>query len=170
MGLLAISAALILTAAFARPVAWRLLNTTIRRDFPEVERISTAELAAWLDDKTRPQPLLLDVRTGAEYRVSHLPGAQWIAPDAPASAIREAKERSIVTYCSVGYRSAILAERLRAAGFGQVLNLEGSIFKWANEDRPLVRDGSERVEQVHPYNQVWGLLLRKRHRAGVAAL
>lgn len=39
----------------------------------------------------------------------------------------------IVVYCSVSYRSSILARRLQDMGFTNVYNLEGSIFKWANE-------------------------------------
>ena len=37
-------------------------------------------------------------------------------------------------------------------------NLKGSIFKWANEGRPLVQDGKP-THQVHPYNKYWGRLL-----------
>jgi hypothetical protein len=45
-----------------------------------------------------------------------------------------------------------------------VQNLEGSIFQWANEHRPLVRDG-QRETRVHPYNAVWGRLLAPEVRA-----
>src|SRR6188472_1991289 len=79
-------------------LGWSLINAKIRHDFPEVKRISTAELAAWLADHNRPAPLLLDVRTQAEYEVSHLRDAAWIAPDAPASAVQAPQDRPIVTY------------------------------------------------------------------------
>jgi len=69
-----------------------------------------------------------------------------------------------VTYCSVGYRSAKMAQRLRNAGYTNVQNLEGSIFEWANEHRPLVRDG-EPTKQVHPYSALRGHLLRDEVRA-----
>ena len=39
-----------------------------------------------------------------------------------------------------------------------VFNLEGSLFKWANEGRPVYR-GSERVQEVHPFDEDWGELL-----------
>lgn len=120
----------------------------MRCDFPEVKRIGTEELAAWLADR-RPAPLLLDVRTRAEFEVSHLQNAERVDPDAPATARRQPKERAIVTYCSVGYRSGAFAERLRAAGFTTVSNLEGSIFRWANEGRTVFR-GEKAVAQVHP--------------------
>ena len=150
--------------AHGEGIGWRLVNAKIRSEFPAVKRISTAELAEWLNDSTREQPLLLDVRTRPEFEVSHLRGACHVAPDAAASAIRPPKDRPIVTYCSVGYRSGRFAERLAAAGFSNVVNLEGSIFRWANEGRELVRDG-RKVDKVHPYNRAWGLLLKRSRRA-----
>ena len=71
-----------------------------------------------------------------------------------------------MVYCSVGYRSARIADRLQQAGCDRVYNLEGSIFKWANEKRPLYQ--SDRPTTiVHPYNPLWGQLLNKRSRASV---
>ncbi len=154
-------------AASAHGIGWTLVNAKVRHDFPDVKRITTAELAAWLNNKARPAPLLLDVRTRAEYDVSHLSNAQHVDPDAPASAVAQPKDRAIVTYCSVGYRSGAFAHKLRAAGYTNVVNLEGSIFRWANEGRPLYH-GGQKVEQVHPFNGTWGLLLQRKYRASVA--
>ena len=75
-----------------------------------------------------------------------------------------ARDAPIVTYCSVGYRSSAVAERLEEQGYTRVWNLEGSIFEWANQGLPVVRDGEE-VSQVHPYNRRWGRLLDKQLRA-----
>jgi hypothetical protein len=85
----------------------------------------------------------------------------------PASIVQQPLDLPIVTYCSVGYRSGAFAERLRSAGFTNVVNLEGSIFRWANEGRPLFRSARP-VTEVHPYNRTWGLLLKEDRRAGVA--
>ena len=71
-----------------------------------------------------------------------------------------------MVYCSVGYRSSILAEKLQDLGFTRVYNLEGSIFKWANEGRPLAQDQTP-VQKVHPYNTDWGKLLEKKYHADV---
>lgn len=137
------------------------VQAEVRARFPDVARISTDELAAWLADGTRPAPLLLDARTREEFDVSHLPGAAFLPHDAgdlPAS-----DGRAVVVYCSVGYRSAMLVRRLAEAGYADVRNLEGSIFKWANEGRALARDGAGEGEvsasAVHPYNAEWGRLL-----------
>jgi rhodanese-related sulfurtransferase len=164
------SAVLVLCAiaAVAQTIGWRLIDAKIRRDFPHVRRITTAELARCLNDRSRPAPLLLDVRTRAEYDVSHLAGAQQISPDAGVDALHVARDRPVVTYCSVGYRSGRFADRLVAAGFTDVADLEGSIFRWANEGRPLF-DARGTALKVHPYNRAWGLLLDRKYRADVAA-
>lgn len=132
----------------------------ITKDFSDVSRISTNDLADWLKDSSRKPPQLLDAREPAEYAVSHLPGAIQVAPDAQAAQLKGRVDFSkpLVVYCSVGYRSSILARRLTAAGAKQVVNLEGSIFKWANEARPLVH-GDAATHKVHPYNRKYGQLL-----------
>ncbi len=149
-----------------RAVDWFLLKRSLRVKFSDVDWITTAQLTAWLHAPDRPPPVLLDVRTPAEWDVSHLPGARRVDPDASAqiAASGLSKSTPIVTYCSVGYRSAQMAERLRRAGYEHVQDLEGSIFQWANEGRPLVREGRP-VTQVHPYNATWGRLLRDPVRA-----
>jgi rhodanese-related sulfurtransferase len=151
-----------------RSVDWFLLKKSLRHKFAKVEWISTSELADWLANQRRPAPVLLDVRTPEEWSVSHLPGARRVDPKAPAEGVAAGlpKETPIVTYCAVGYRSGEMADRLRAAGFSNVRNLEGSIFQWANEHRPLVR-GDERVSTVHPYSTFWGRLLNDDVRAPV---
>jgi rhodanese-related sulfurtransferase len=151
-----------------RSVDWFLLKKSLRHKFTKIEWISTSELADWLANKSRPAPALLDVRTPEEWNVSHLPGARRVDPNAAAESVAAglSKEMPIVTYCAVGYRSGEMADRLRAAGFSNVRNLEGSIFQWANEHRPLVRE-DERVGTVHPYNTFWGRLLNDDVRAPV---
>lgn len=165
--LLIVLASCLTVVVGARWLGWQALNAEIRRRFPAVTRIGTAELAAWLADPGRTPPRLLDVREPAEYEVSHLAEAQQVEPGSDPSALTLPKDTPIVTYCSVGYRSAEYAQKLRRAGFTNVRNLEGSIFEWANENRPLVEGDGQRTEQVHPYNRTWGLLLRPSHRAPV---
>jgi predicted sulfurtransferase len=74
---------------------------------------------------------------------------------------KESKERSIVVYCSVGYRSSELADKLQEKGFKEVYNLEGSIFKWANEGREIYQD-DQLVNTVHPFNGRWKQFLDKK--------
>ena len=70
----------------------------------------------------------------------------------------------VVCYCSLGYRSAVLVRKIneivQSDGIGNVetYNLEGSIFKWANEDRPLVNSENLSSVHVHPFSTLWGFL------------
>ena len=140
---------------------WDLLKWWIRFQFPSVSHISTATLATWLESGEGEKVVIIDARTPEEYEVSHLPQAQLISSDSPT--INELREISastpIVTYCSVGYRSALVAQRWQKQGFENVHNLEGSLFAWFNEARPVYRSG-ERVRQIHPYNCFWSLWLQ----------
>lgn len=148
------------------PLTWQVVDALIRHRYPKVAPLSTDRLAAWMADETRVPPLLLDARTPEEYAVSHVPGAVHVdpkvAPETLAAGVAALRgsdgTRPAVVYCSVGVRSARVADRLQRAGIRAVWNLEGSIFRWASEGRPLVRDGL-RVRDVHPYNAVWGRLL-----------
>ena len=82
-------------------------------------------------------------------------------------------ELDVVCYCSVGYRSSVVAERilqLREDGLVppgiQPYNLRGSIFQWGSEGRDLIRSepsngGSSsetKVTTVHPFSRLWGSL------------
>lgn len=159
-------ALLLASATHGHAFGWALVNAKIRSEFPDVRRITTAELAAWINDPSRPAPRLVDVRTRAEFDVSHLRDAKHVEADAAAAAVGGRKDQPIVAYCSVGYRSGAFAKRLGEAGYTNVANLEGSIFRWANEGRPIV-SGSGAADKVHPYNRTWGLLLKRHHRAAV---
>jgi rhodanese-related sulfurtransferase len=155
-----------LTVFFRRSLNWFLLKRLLRARFGRDNWITTKELADWLANRSRPQPKLFDVRTMAEWQVSRLPGAQQVNPAADVKTVANglAKDALIVTYCSVGYRSGVMARRLREMGYTNVQNLEGSIFEWANQGRPLIRDGA-RVKRVHPYSLFWERLLKREMRA-----
>ncbi|MEL6929058.1 MAG: rhodanese-like domain-containing protein [Cyanobacteria bacterium J06600_6] len=141
-----------------RTVSWWLIKRLISLQFPEIEQLSTADLATWLADTERLQPLLLDARTLEEYQVSHLDDAKLIPEE--ANNLIETIDRTtpIVVYCSVGYRSSAIARRLKSWGYENVFNLSGSIFQWANENRPVYRQG-QTVTEVHPYSKFWQYLL-----------
>ena len=149
--------------ADTRTPAWERTLRLVREAFPDVPRMTTWQLAAMRVDDAAPDIVLLDARTAAEFNVSHLPGAVLASDTRMALDALEANdpERTVVVYCSVGYRSSRLAKDLRARGFENVSNLEGSLFQWANEGRPLFR-GDERVYQAHPFDEEWGQLLDKR--------
>jgi rhodanese-related sulfurtransferase len=144
---------------------------TIREKYPTVRQMSTEDLADRMSDTNRVPPLLLDVREEIEYRVSHLKDAQWVRKNDRGRLVASglASQRPLVVYCSVGARSSEFAWELQMTGHTNVFNLDGSIFQWANEGRPVF-SGSNVVIRVHPYNRKWGRFLRKELHAYAPAV
>ena len=146
-------------------LTWVEVISNIRNRYPDVKQIQTAELQLWLTNPDNEPVVLIDARCKEEFSVSHITGAKNIPYNSKESLkhVTDIKPNSpIVVYCSVGYRSSILAGKLQGMGFTKAYNLEGSIFKWANEGRPLVQ-GQATVHKVHPYNARWGSLLEKKY-------
>jgi rhodanese-related sulfurtransferase len=154
-------------ALFAgRPLAFEVVRRMTVRKFPDVRWVDAAELARWREDPARMQPVVLDARTQAEYDVSHLGAAVRIDPYRPLLRPLRGmpKDTAVVVYSSVGYRAARVADFLRRQGYSNVFVLDGSLFRWANERRPVFRDDRPAV-QVHPYDERWGLMLERDVRA-----
>jgi rhodanese-related sulfurtransferase len=99
------------------------------------------------------------MRTSEEF-VSHLRSAVNLqTAQQIAQAVKERKPTQTIVYCSVGFRSSRLAQSLADRGVGEVMNLEGSIFQWAHEGRPVYQ-GDRVVRHVHPYGKRWAGLLK----------
>lgn len=120
-----------------------------------VETVSAGELA------TMKNVHILDAREFNEFQVSHLPTAKYVGDkDFKLSAVREiSKSDSIVVYCTVGYRSEQIAEKLQKAGYQNVFNLFGGIFSWKNNGNPVVDNENQETQQVHCYNKMWSVFL-----------
>jgi len=101
--------------------------------------------------------LIFDTREKGEYEVSHLPGARYLGYEhfegSRLSGIP--KNAKIVLYCSVGYRSEKIGERLKKMGFTQVFNLYGSISEWVNHGFLLEKSPGRTTWEVHTYNKEW---------------
>jgi rhodanese-related sulfurtransferase len=158
-----LAAAVLLLAAAVAGVLLAPLTVAewlLARRFPDVPHTTTTALAARI--AAGESVLLLDARERAEYEVSHLPGALWIGPAGAELGVLGPLplEQPMVVYCSVGWRSAEATRLLRQAGAGRVENLSGSIFRWANEGRPLVDAAERSTTVVHPFGPGWRFLLR----------
>lgn len=114
--------------------------------------IGVTELAA-----NRSSYMVFDTRKKEEYEVSHIPGANYLGyKDFDETRLEGTpKEAKIVLYCSIGYRSEKIAERLQSLGYQNVYNLYGSIFEWANRSYPLEDRNGDVTTKVHTYNKTW---------------
>lgn len=92
---------------------------------------------------------VLDVRSPAEYRAGHIPGAQLIPiEELTADAVQQRFERSglghtetLYLTCLAGPRAQQAAERLQQAGFDNIALIEGGTQGWQQEGLPLQRCG-----------------------------
>ncbi len=166
---LALAAAVAVGLWLAYP-GWRLGLVTehIRREYPDVLQISTGDLASRLAAPHPVRPIVLDVRTDAEFAVSHIIEAHHVNTDGDLNPddLPDDHARAIVVYCSTGERAAVYGRRLQRAGYTGIMLLEGAIVRWANEGRPMT-NGRELVTRVHPGNLETARLLKGAHRAAV---
>lgn len=123
-----------------------------------VDEISVAEAA-----ESDSLVLFLDARSLEEFEVSHIKNAKWIGYDDFDLTRVEGipKETAIVIYCSVGFRSEKVGEKLESAGFSNVQNLYGSIFEWVNQGEPVYTDQGIETLRVHVFSKEWGQWLIK---------
>lgn len=103
---------------------------------------------------------LLDAREKEEFEVSHLKNAIWVGyEDFNLDRLENLdKQKPTLVYCSVGYRSEKITQKLLNEGFNQVYNLYGGIFEWANASKPVFQK-TKQVKHVHAYDKVWGVWL-----------
>ena len=85
-------------------------------------------------------PLVLDVRTGMEYRNGHIPGALY-APTLRILLRRAGlpgdKETPLVVTCEHGPRAQMARKILHWLGYRQVELLEGHMSAWRKAGLPL---------------------------------
>lgn len=102
-----------------------------------MRQIQASELHAWLEDKTRKPPVLLDVREAWEIERAALAGAVWVPMREVSGRVAELDAAAeIVVVCHHGVRSFHIARFLEQQGFGHVYNLSGGVEGWAREVDP----------------------------------
>jgi len=89
-----------------------------------------------------PSAVLLDVRTPAEFTEINVPGSLSV----PLHALDPAKVREMMTeksacylLCRSGGRAQQAAEKLRAAGLGNIFVVEGGVDAWTAAGLPVNR-------------------------------
>jgi len=110
-------------------------------------------LMAWAQDVSRDAlaarmashdaPLVVDVRTPAEYAQGHLTGALNLPVDEVAArhgALGVPRDADVVVYCKSGKRAARARDTLQSLGYTHVSLLQGSADAWRADGRPMVAE------------------------------
>jgi rhodanese-related sulfurtransferase len=101
--------------------------------------------------------IILDTREQKEFNVSHIKNAIYVGYDNfdIDTVLKKIKKGSVViAYCSVGYRSGDIAERLKKQGV-DVYNLYGGIFNWINTGKNLYSNSNDATDEIHGYDRDW---------------
>jgi rhodanese-related sulfurtransferase len=114
--------------------------------------ISPTDLAARLQ---RHAPLLVDVRTPAEFVEGHIGGAINVAHDEIAGrwpALDIPQDEEVVVYCGTGRRAGLAQQALETLGYLRTRILEGGFEAWKKAGLPVVKDsGDAKPDQAsHP--------------------
>jgi len=87
-------------------------------------------------------PLVLDVRTPAEYKRGHLENAVLV----PVQILQQNldrlagyKDQDILVYCATGNRSTVASKILIDDGFSRIINLRHGIVDWHRRNHPIVQ-------------------------------
>lgn len=105
----------------------------------------------------RDKVVFLDAREWEEYQVSHLPDAIYTGfDDFDIRRLKDIdKNTNIIVYCSIGYRSEKIGQKLKKAGYNNVKNLYGSLFEWVNCGYPVYTSEGTQTFRIHTYNKKW---------------
>ena len=107
--------------------------------------------------------IILDTREPEEYNISHLKNAICVGYNnfdlKKIEALVPNKDTEIVVYCSLGIRSETIGEKLKDAGYTNVKNLYGGIFKWKNENFKVYKNAIE-TDTIHAFSQAWSKWLK----------
>ena len=99
-----------------------------------MKNTSALELSTWLNNTTKEQPILLDVREPNEYDYCHIDGSLHMPMNTIPNKLSEISiDKEIVCICHHGVRSMQVAMFLEQNGFTQISNLTGGVHAWALE-------------------------------------
>ncbi len=97
---------------------------------PSTSAVTTLSPSDFLVAASVPGVDIVDVRTPAEYEAGHVSGAvnvDVLSSDFATQIEALPRDGSYAVYCRSGNRSAVAAEQMAAAGFTNVINLDGGL-------------------------------------------
>lgn len=126
----------ILTGALLAVIGM-ILFVELRRLNRKYRSLSPAEAVRVIN---QDDALVLDVREDNEVASGRIGGAKHIPLGSLKKRmgdIEKYKDKPVVVYCRSGNRSASAAQQLTAAGFQDVVNLQGGIQAWQSANMPV---------------------------------
>lgn len=134
----------------ARRAEIEALYHDYKKEFPDVQDIEPAEAMQLLQEG---KALFIDVREEKEQKVSMLPSA--VTEKEFLKDPYRYRDRTLIGYCTISYRSGKLAESLRARGI-TLLNLKGGLLAWVHAGGK-VYDRNGETHRIHVYGRQWDL-------------
>lgn len=122
-----------------------------QKEFPMVVDISASAARVLAE---RAEVVFIDVRKPAEMAVSMLPKA--VDKEAFLKAPEHFAEKTLVAYCTVGYRSGVFAREMADRKL-EVRNLSGGILAWLLEGGNVYDDKGQ-TRRVHVYGEKWNFV------------
>lgn len=104
---------------------------------PHYQEVDAGEAAELLQNQS---PLLLDVRTPAEFNNGHIKNAILIPVQElqkRVGELSEYKHHDILIYCATGNRSTVASKILVDNGFKRIINMRYGIYQWAKGGYPI---------------------------------
>lgn len=127
---------LVLFAAAATVIA-ALIANEVHGNMTGVPRIGAVEAVRMINDR---EPLVVDVRSGSDFKKGHLINALHLPSQKVASQGNELgkdKQRPIIVYCALGSTSREAANQIRKQGFQEVYSLRGGINGWLQANQSI---------------------------------
>jgi sodium/bile acid cotransporter 7 len=119
-----------------------------KKEFPEVMDIMPQEAMGLF---ARDKIVFVDTRGEKEMRVSMLPRA--LSKEEFLQDPDKYKGKKIVGYCTISYRSGLLAKKLAEKDI-TLYNLVGGILAWTLEGGKVYDEKGE-TKRIHIYNEKW---------------
>ncbi|MFW6058680.1 MAG: MBL fold metallo-hydrolase [Phycisphaeraceae bacterium] len=114
--------------------AWETAGERVAR----LEPVSVHELHHRLE-RPSDAPLVLDVRTDAEWNAGHIDGALHIhGGELPNRLDEVPADQPVAVVCGSGYRASIAASLLKGRGDAHVMNVLGGMTAWQAADLPTI--------------------------------
>ena len=124
---------------------------TLSKDFscPEINAVQLKKAVS------EGKAVLIDVRETEEIKVSRIPGA--ITVKEFLNNKNSYKNKKIVAYCTIGYRSGVFASKHKDL---KIFNLLGGVLMWSHINGEFINEKGS-TKNVHVYSSDWNFLNSK---------